>query len=74
VLNLLEESPEGFGADLQSCKGWILQLLRAIEFCHRNDIIHRDIKPENILLSDSVLKICDFGFARTIGHGADLTD
>ena len=34
---------------------------------HSHNIMHRDFKPENMLLSkNGVLKICDFGFARSI--------
>ena len=40
-------------------------MCKAIEFCHRNEVIHRDIKPENLLVSlDHRLMLCDFGFAR----------
>src|SRR5690606_20342001 len=46
-------------------------------WCHSHDIIHRDIKPENLLIDTRtcVLKLCDFGFARTMGSSPrDLTD
>lgn len=34
---------------------------------HSSRIIHRDIKPENLLISDNgVVKLCDFGFARSL--------
>ena len=40
-------------------------MLKALNHCHRHDIIHRDIKPENLLVNgDGSLKLCDFGFAR----------
>ena len=41
--------------------------LSAISYLHSANIIHRDIKPANILLDDKCqIKLCDFGFARTL--------
>lgn len=41
-----------------------VQMLRGLNYAHRNSIIHRDIKPENILIGSSFnLKIADFGLA-----------
>ncbi len=42
----------------------LVQLLKALNVAHQNNIVHRDIKPENILLNnDYHLKIADFGLA-----------
>lgn len=41
-------------------------MLLALEFMHQSDLLHRDVKPENLLISSNgLLKVCDFGFART---------
>lgn len=76
LLEILEENPNGLPLD--QVKNYIYQLLKAIEFCHRNNVIHRDIKPENLLIEPKTkaLKICDFGFARALNNktGVGLTD
>jgi len=74
LLEVLEENPQGVNPDL--VRKYIYQLCKAIEYCHKNEVIHRDIKPENLLVDlRHNMKLCDFGFARTLPHkGGDLTD
>lgn len=41
-----------------------MQLISAVEYCHKNGVYHRDIKPENILIAeDWSIKLTDFGLA-----------
>ncbi|CDW87509.1 protein kinase domain containing protein [Stylonychia lemnae] len=65
LLEILEQRTNGL--DQEMVRRYIYQLLKAINYCHNLNVIHRDIKPENLLIMDnSMLKLCDFGFARNL--------
>ena len=50
----------------------ILQIMSAINYCHKNGICHRDLKPENILFlnkdneENNPIKLIDFGLSQVI--------
>jgi len=73
VLNELEKHTKGVPMPTTMSITW--QTLQAVNYCHLHNCIHRDVKPENILLTkDGVVKLCDFGFARTFTPGNEFTD
>merc|ERR1711862_861084 len=55
-------------------KGWMYQLIDAVDQMHTKGIFHRDIKPENILLRDDTVKLADFGSCRGINTKHPYTE
>lgn len=74
VIDMLDANPSGLDAEV--VRKLIYQLLRALEHCHRHNVVHRDIKPENLLVNpgDYSMRLCDFGCARQIKPDVPLTD
>eukprot|EP01125_Pyxidicula_operculata_P009894 TRINITY_DN3256_c0_g1_i2.p1 TRINITY_DN3256_c0_g1~~TRINITY_DN3256_c0_g1_i2.p1 ORF type:complete len:677 (-),score=108.92 TRINITY_DN3256_c0_g1_i2:1397-3427(-) len=55
----------------EKSKGYVAQLLDALEYLDDKHICHLDLKPENILFADEdrkTLKIINFGEARSCSH------
>ncbi|KAJ2377351.1 glycogen synthase kinase 3 [Coemansia sp. RSA 2607] len=52
-------------------KLFMYQLFRSLNYIHSMGICHRDIKPQNLLVDSAkgVLKLCDFGSAKTLLAG-----
>jgi len=55
------------GLDERRVLRWTRQMGDALHYLHGKRILHRDMKPSNMLLnSDCLVKVCDFGLARSI--------
>jgi serine/threonine-protein kinase len=70
----LEEAVLGDGPmDLAETVEVLVQAARGLGAAHGADVVHRDVKPSNLILADGVVKVTDFGLAKSVSGEMDVT-
>lgn len=59
-------------APLATKTRFITEILTALSYLHRQNVIHRDLKPANVLVVEERVRVVDFGLA--ISHKGQLTN
>ena len=56
----------------QKTRFYIIEIILAIEFLHKNKMLYRDLKPENIMVdSNGHIKLTDFGLSKMVKKQKD---
>ena len=51
----------------EKAKFYVIEIVLALEFLHKNNMLYRDLKPENILIGvDGHIKLTDFGLSKIL--------
>jgi eukaryotic-like serine/threonine-protein kinase len=64
VMEYVEGTPLMGPSSVEAVMPYALQICDALAAAHEKGITHRDLKPANVLLTESGIKLLDFGLAK----------
>jgi serine/threonine-protein kinase len=64
VLEYLDGTPLKGPMEAAAARRLALEIACALEAAHKRGILHRDLKPANVLVTESGVKLLDFGLAK----------
>jgi len=78
VMTLIEQvrtiTQAAHGRDLVQKMNLLIDMLQALVYLHRRDILHRDLKPDNALVNkDDQLQLVDFGLSVEGSHALGMS-
>jgi serine/threonine protein kinase len=62
----LSEKIKSKSLSIEEATKYFEQLVYALDYIHKKNVVHRDLKPDNILISPKGVLIADFGVATVI--------
>jgi serine/threonine protein kinase len=66
VMEFVDGKPLLGPLPLERVREYAIQIADALDAAHRKGVVHRDLKPENILVTQSGIKLLDFGLAKLV--------
>ena len=73
VMEYIEGKPLEGPLPVEQALKYAVQICNALDAAHKKGITHRDLKPANVLVTDSGVKLLDFGLAQ-VRLGPDAED
>jgi serine/threonine protein kinase/WD40 repeat protein len=73
-LSQIIRDPAAPGLPAAKAAEYVRDMAEIVQYAHTQGVLHRDLKPSNVMIDTADrVRITDFGLAKRVGTGSDLT-